>query len=173
MQSTLFTATRLLSERTWPLLLVTVGALSSLYYTCTVPLIAFAAVAGITLGRNRALLVVSGIWLANQILGYTLHQYPQTPVSFAWGGILGLGALLVTVAALAMRSAKAVPRPFAVLLALIGGFACYEGLILLASIGLGSLDSFTPAIVAGIFLTNALWVGGLSAVHALLDRSVR
>jgi hypothetical protein len=64
-------------------------------YTCTVPLVGFGAIAGATLPRRRALVTVVSIWLVNQVLGFGIRQYPWTLSTFAWGLVLGLGAVLV------------------------------------------------------------------------------
>ncbi|BAC89916.1 hypothetical protein [Gloeobacter violaceus] len=159
-------------SRQWPTLLVGLGCGSSLFYTCTVPLVGLGVTAGLTLPRSVALRVIGAVWLANQLLGYTLHAYPRTPQSFAWGFILGLGAVAVTlVASRAVSWRGGLQRlevPTAAWVTVVG-FCIYEGLILLASLALGGLESFTPAIVGGIFLTNALWAAGLLGLHALFQ----
>ncbi|UFP94752.1 hypothetical protein [Gloeobacter morelensis] len=155
----------------WPTLLLVLGCGSSLLYTCTVPLVGLGVTAGLTLPRSLALRVVGTIWLANQVLGYTLHNYPRTADSFLWGLILGLGAAAVTLAATGTaRHRGPLSRRWALTAAwvTVAGFCIYEGIILLASLALGGLESFTPAIVGGLFLTNTLWAGGLLGLHALL-----
>ena len=83
----------------WFFLLTALGSASNVVYTCTVPLVGFGAIAGITLTRKKALTMIMTMWLINQILGFTIHQYPLTISTIIWGGVLGLGALLVTLLA--------------------------------------------------------------------------
>ncbi|NEQ28821.1 MAG: hypothetical protein F6K28_59695 [Microcoleus sp. SIO2G3] len=61
-------------SRFWFLLLLSVGTLSNVVYFCTVPLAGFGAIAGATLTRRRALLVILSMWFVNQLLGFTVRQ---------------------------------------------------------------------------------------------------
>jgi hypothetical protein len=84
--------------RFWPSLFTTVGCLSNIAYTCTLPFVTVGIVAGTTLTRQRAIISALMIWLANQIFGYTWHNYPRTPDSFAWGLVLGIGTVGIALA---------------------------------------------------------------------------
>lgn len=61
----------------WPSLFTTVGCLSNIAYTCTLPFVTVGIVAGTTLTRQKAAISALMIWLANQIFGYTWHNYPH------------------------------------------------------------------------------------------------
>jgi hypothetical protein len=60
--------------RFWPSLFTTIGCLSNIAYTCTLPFVTVGIIAGTTLTRQRAIISASMIWLANQIFGYTWHR---------------------------------------------------------------------------------------------------
>ena len=80
----------------WQALLIGVGSLSNLVYTCTLPFVCLGIIAGATLPRRRAIVTATTVWLANQFCGYTLHNYPRTFNCLAWGLVLLAGTLLVT-----------------------------------------------------------------------------
>ena len=86
--------------RHWLWLAVLVGA--SIAFTlglaCAVPLAAFAAAAALTLSQRDALALLLAVWLANQLVGFTVLDYPWTASTFAWGVALGAVAILATVA---------------------------------------------------------------------------
>ncbi|MGB7415568.1 MAG: hypothetical protein WA902_15275, partial [Thermosynechococcaceae cyanobacterium] len=86
-------------SKSWPIFLVTVGSLSNVVYTCTLPFVCLGVIAGMTLKRRAAIASASSIWFANQLCGYTLHNYPRTLNCFMWGWILLAGTLLVTMLA--------------------------------------------------------------------------
>jgi len=124
------------------------------------------------------------IWLANQIFGYTWHNYPRTPDSFAWGLVLGIGTVGVAFAAgyRPLFSQSKPIRPRQLLLnylwipaMLILGFLAFEGLILAAGLVLGGTEGLTLPILAKIWLDNWLWTGFWLGIHALLawDRGRR
>jgi hypothetical protein len=76
----------------WQFCLIAVGSASSIVYP-HVPLVAFAAVTGNTLTRRKALITAMSIWLANQLYGFTIRQYPRTLESLIWGLVMGVGML--------------------------------------------------------------------------------
>lgn len=158
-------------NRLWFFLLTALGSASNVVYTCTVPLVGFAAIAGSTLSRNKAITMVLTMWLINQILGFTIHQYPLTFNTFVWGGVLGLGALLATIfASLKPRFVASELKNHCLWLgtALIGGYIVYELTILLAGFFLGGLESFTLPILWSIFIGNAIWGIPLALGHGFL-----
>ncbi|MBW4553571.1 MAG: hypothetical protein KME35_21025 [Aphanocapsa sp. GSE-SYN-MK-11-07L] len=158
------------TSRLWFFLLVGLGTMSNVVYTCTVPLVGFGAIAGSTLIRRRAIATAMTMWLVNQMLGFTLHHYPLTLSTFAWGFVLGLGTLLVTLLA-------SMNPPFAqnqtighyqwLGIAFAVGFILYELVIWLAGLALGGGEGFTLPILGGILMGNAVWAIALSSIHAL------
>jgi len=82
----------------WLALLVAASVVFSLGLACAAPFTAFGAAAALTLSRRDALVLVMSVWLANQLVGFTLLHYPWTANAFAWGGALGVVAVLATLA---------------------------------------------------------------------------
>ncbi|MEM8719479.1 MAG: hypothetical protein AAGE84_09240 [Cyanobacteria bacterium P01_G01_bin.39] len=150
----------------WQIFLITIGSASSIIYP-HVPLVGFAAVAGNTLTRKKALITVTSIWFANQLYGFTIRQYPRTLESFTWGLVMGLGTLLVTwLVTLRPKFSRYNVWGYLTWLAvsLIGGYAMYQGSIVLIA-QLMSGHGFSSTILWGILVKNAIWVAALSAIH--------
>ena len=120
----------------WQMFLIAVGSASSVIYP-HVPLVGFAAVAGNTLTRNKALISAMSIWFANQLYGFTIRAYPKTLESLIWGLVMGLGMLTVTwlVTALRPQFSRYNLQGYLLWLAisLIGGYAIYQGSIVLVA----------------------------------------
>ena len=112
----------------WQMFLIAVDSASSIIYP-HVPLVSFAAVAGNTLTRKKALISAMSIWLANQLYGFAVRQYPITLESLTWGLVMGLGMLTVTwlVTALRPQFSRCNLQGYSLWLAisLIGGYAIY------------------------------------------------
>ncbi|MEM9538023.1 MAG: hypothetical protein AAGA60_00765 [Cyanobacteria bacterium P01_E01_bin.42] len=153
----------------WQLSLIAIGSASSIIYA-HVPLVGFAAVAGNTLTRNKALISAMSIWFANQLYGFTIRQYPRTFESFTWGLIMGLGMIAITgLVALQPKFSRRSFRGYLLWLAIavIGGYAIYQGSIVLIAQLMGKYG-FSFTILWHIFLKNTVWAVALSAIHSSL-----
>ena len=151
----------------WLALLVAASAAFSFVFACATPFAAFAAAAALTLSRRDALRLTVAVWLANQVLGYAVLQYPWTANSFAWGAVLGAAAVLTTVAArgVALRLAG---RSYGVLAlaTLLAAFMVYEGVLFAVAMAwLSGTESFTLPIVGRSFAVNVVALIGLYALH--------
>jgi hypothetical protein len=157
--------------KAWPILLVTIGSLSNVVYTCTLPFVCLGVISGMTLKRRRAIAAATSIWFANQLCGYTLHNYPRTLNCFMWGWILLVGTLLVT----GLASYKPLFGPGKVSQHywrmggfLMGGFILFQLVIGAANLLLGEPSGLTPMILGGIFAGNAGWLIALAITHGAL-----
>ncbi|MEM6611388.1 MAG: hypothetical protein AAF652_03870 [Cyanobacteria bacterium P01_C01_bin.72] len=153
----------------WQLFLIAIGSACNIIYP-HVPLVGFAAVAGNTLTRKKALITVTSIWFANQLYCFTISQYPRTFESFTWGLIMGLGTLLITW--LITLKPKFSRRSFQgyllwLAIAVVGGCAIYQGSIVLIA-QLMSGHGFSITILWQIFLKDTVWAVVLSAIHSSL-----
>ncbi|MGY8661044.1 hypothetical protein Q3C01_01585 [Bradyrhizobium sp. UFLA05-109] len=148
-------------------------ALASFALACATPFAAFAVVAAAVLPLRPALLVVTGAWLVNQTIGFSVHHYPVDAGTIAWGFVIGAAALTATAAsATVIRSLPPNRAPLALAAALIGAYGAYELVLFAATPFLGGAGAFTTAIVARIGASNALWLVGLVAaceIVRLLD----
>jgi hypothetical protein len=151
----------------WLALLVVASTAFSFVFACATPFAAFATAAALTLSRRDAVRLTVAVWLANQVLGYAVLNYPWTANSFAWGAVLGAAAVLTTVAArgVALRLAG---RSYGVLAlaTLLAAFMVYEGGLFAVAVALlGGTESFTLLIVGRVFSVNVVAFIGLYALH--------
>jgi hypothetical protein len=153
----------------WLGLLVAASVAFSLGLACAVPLAAFAAAAALSLSRRDALLLILLVWLANQLVGFTVLHYPWTASTFAWGVVLGAVAVLATLAGewIAGRLVDA-RRAFTVVATFLIAFAVYEATLFAVSATLlGGTEIYTAAIQGRIFAINAAAFVGLLALNRL------
>lgn len=153
----------------WLTLLVASSVALTLGFACAVPFAAFAAAAALTLDRRSALFLVTAVWLANQVVGYAVLDYPWTWNSVAWGVVLGVVSVLATMAAQTivehLRRRVPIVRWAAVFL---GAFVIFEaGLFLVAAALLGGSEDFAPSVVAYVFAINAAGFAGLLILSRL------
>jgi hypothetical protein len=151
----------------WLALLVIATVAFTLGLACAMPFAAIGAAAAMTLARRDALILTAAAWLANQIVGFAFLSYPMTADSITWGIVLGVVAVLTTLAALELT--RRVARQGSVIAALVsfaGAFVVYEGgLFLVSATWLGGTEDFAPAIVAYILAINAGAFLGLMILH--------
>ncbi|WP_157234990.1 hypothetical protein [Methylosinus sp. LW4] len=147
----------------WSGALILVGAFFSLAFACAAPLAGFAAIAALTSARRNALALTAAIWFANQLVGFTMLHYPLDFETLAWGGALGLIALICCeTARFAVRMSIGAGAPFA---ALAASFLVYEGALfaITRAVG-GDVSHYALASVARIFAINAGAFFGLWAL---------
>ncbi|MGK7946950.1 MAG: hypothetical protein AB4058_21025 [Microcystaceae cyanobacterium] len=152
----------------WQFSLILVGCISSLIYP-HVPLVAFSVVAGNTLTRQKALISVTAIWLANQLYGFIIRQYPPTWEAFIWGIVMGVGTLCVT-GLVTLRPTfcnRLVGYCLWLIFSLIAGSILYQGAIVIIAWLMGG-QGLISSILWRIFLKNTLWVLGLSLIHGFV-----
>jgi hypothetical protein len=153
----------------WLGLLVGASMIFSLALACAVPLAAFAAASALSLSRRDALILILLVWLANQLVGFTLLDYPWTASAFAWGAVLGIVAILATLAGRwmvwrSMTTGEAVTFTATFLTA----FAVYEAaLFAISEALLGGTEIYTAAIQGRIFAINAAAFVGLLVLNHL------
>ena len=82
----------------WLAVLAGTSVAFTLGLACAVPLAAFAAAAALTLSQRDAVALLLAVWLANQLVGFMVLDYPWTASTFAWGVALGAVAILATLA---------------------------------------------------------------------------
>ena len=138
-------------------------------FACAAPFAAFSAAAALTLSRRDALLLTIGVWLANQLTGFLVLGYPWTVNSFAWAPLLGIAAILGTLAALAVVARLADARPtMQVVASLLVAFAVFEAATFAMSVAwLGGTQTYAPSIIARVFVTNVIALVGLYGLYWL------
>ena len=153
----------------WILILTLAGVGGSLVISCVTPFVALAVALAGTVRLAVALRAMTAIWLANQFIGFVFFHFPRTPNTVLWGLAIGVAALSSTVlAAKVIKGATAMPILARAGLALALGFAAYEGGLFVAALFLGGLETFSPAIIAQVGLSNVVWLVGLVALNELV-----
>jgi hypothetical protein len=153
----------------WFGLLISASVAFSLGLACATPFAAFAAAAALTLSRREALVLVTSVWFANQLVGFTVLDYPWTTNTFAWGVALGIVAVLATlVSQWAVKLSADAARVLRFAVTFLLAFVVHEAALFALSVGLlGGADVFTGAIQARIFVINAAAFVGLLALNRL------
>ncbi len=153
----------------WLAVLVGTSVAFTLGLACAVPLAAFAAAAALTLSRQDALVLVLAVWLANQLVGFTVLDYPWTASTFAWGAALGAVAIFATVAGQwTVRHSMGRGRAVSYMAPFLVAFAVYEvALFAFSATLLGGTEIYTAAIQGWIFAVNGAAFVGLLVLHRL------
>ena len=153
----------------WLAVLVGTSVAFTLGLACAVPLAAFAAAAALTLSRQDALVLIVAVWLANQLVGFVVLDYPWTASTLEWGVALGAVAILATLAGQwTVRHSTNVGRTLSHTGAFLVAFAVYEAALFAISLTLlGGTELYTAAIQGRIFAVNAVAFVGLLVLHRL------
>ena len=147
----------------WLSLLVSASVAFSLGLACATPFAAFVAVAALTLSRRDAFVLVGSVWLANQLVGFTVLSYPWTASTFPWGVALGAAAAFATLASQwAARQLAEAARGITFAATFMVAFAVYEAVLFVVAVALlGGTQDFTGEILGRILAINAAAFGGL------------
>jgi len=154
----------------WLAVLVAASVAFTLGLACAVPLAAFAAAAALTLSRQDALVLIVAVWLANQLVGFTVLDYPPwTASTVAWGAALGAVAILATLAGQwTVRHSTGRGRAVGYMATFLVAFAVYEvALFAVSATLLGGTEIYTAAIQGRILALNAVAFVGLLVLHGL------
>jgi hypothetical protein len=153
----------------WLAVLVGASVAFTLGLACAVPLAAFAAAAALTLSRQDALVLVLAVWLANQLVGFTMLDYPWTASTFVWGAALGVVAILATLSAQwTVGHSMVAGRSVSYMATFLVAFAVYEAtLFVISAMFLGGTEIYTAAIQGRILAVSAVAFVGLLVLHRL------
>lgn len=147
---------------TWAYVIVLITVIGTLAFDCTAPLPAAAAIAGLTLKRDEAIVTSISLWLATQLLGFAIMGYPLEPQAFGWGAVIGLATVSAAITTSLHRKTY---------MALVA-FVVYELVILGFALVFGGTETFAPYIVGGLFLVNLIGFGVL-ALGWLMTKELR
>jgi hypothetical protein len=157
----------------WPALLLAAALLSSVTFACVTPFAAFAVLAAATMPLPRALAMVAGVWLVNQVLGFCALGYPFDGIALVWGAAIGVAALAGTAAAAAILArTRGWPLAAGMAAAFAAAFIAYQALLFLAALGLGGTENFTVDIVAKLAVSDTGWLVGIAIVRYGLLRLI-
>ncbi len=141
----------------WIGFMVAASVALSLGFACAAPLAAIGAVSALTLSGRNAVLAAAAAWLANQAAGCLVLGYPLTADCFAWGAVLGFGAVFAMQAARWSAARATGLRTAAPLAAFAAAFAVYEATLFAAALTfLGGTEDFTAAIIGRVLEINVI-----------------
>ena len=157
----------------WAALLISGSIVLSAKFSCATPFAALAALAALDMKRTEGLLLVVGVWAANQAVGYGLLGYPMEAQSFAWGVAIGIAAVAGYVSA---RCAIAAMAPQGLVAAtgaaLIAAFVVYQAVLFATTAILPSGETaFSWPVVGEIAVANAIAYTVLLLLHRLVAMS--
>ena len=153
----------------WSAILGLTAIVGSYGFACVFPFAAMAALAAVTLDTKRAAMLVAAVWAANQVVGFTLMNYPLDAQAFAWGVFILVAAMAALGAAVAVG-----PRELLsvrTLGALAAAIAAYQAVMFVGAYALDGFESSTATIVAQVALNDCIWFAGLAAVRLVLTRT--
>ncbi|MGC8517400.1 MAG: hypothetical protein ACP5P4_02575 [Steroidobacteraceae bacterium] len=140
--------------------------LFSVGLTCAVPLVAFGAICALRQNRGQALAFTAALWLATEIIGFTLLRFPVSLAAFGWGALVGAALLAATAAA--SVAARHVRGAAGIIATYLSAFGLYEGLLWAVSRGVGGASgAFTAGILTQVFVLNGVTFAALVLVGAL------
>jgi len=148
----------------WVAFLTAASVALTLGFACAAPLAAFGAYAALRMSRGSGLALVASVWIASQIVGFTVLSFPLNAECAAWGAALGVSGLLAFAAARRL-AANGMIASF------IGAFAAYEGFLFLCTVATGAdRTAYQPMEMGRVFLINAIVFAGLAVIAKLADR---
>ena len=86
----------------WIVLVASSTVLASLVLACAAPLSGVATFAGTKMRFTAGCIAVGLAWLANQLVGFVMLDYPQTWDNFGWGIVMGIASALAFLGAAAV-----------------------------------------------------------------------
>ena len=150
-------------------LLTFASALASFVFACATPFAAFAVVAAAMLPFSSALLMILGVWIVNQCIGFGALHYPHDTNTIFWGLVIGAAALAATfIATAVLRIVSQTSAAIAFGLALLAAYVVYELVLFGATSFLGGEGAFTAPIVARIGALNIVWLIGIVAASEIV-----
>jgi hypothetical protein len=139
---------------------------------CLEPLVAVAVIAAGALPLGRALLLTAAVWLAGQVIGFGLHDYPRDAQTISWGVGLGVAALVAVLAAAATLPAFAgKPAWLRAGAAFVTAFVANQAVILGVEQVVTGACEIRPGVISLVGAVNAGWLAGLLALDRVLHRT--
>jgi hypothetical protein len=158
----------------WIMILTLAGVGGSLMISCVTPFVALAVALAGTVRLTVAVRAMIAIWLTNQVVGFAFLHFPWTAFTLLWGVALGVATILTTfAAAFVLKRAASLPVLAPLALALVVGFVVYEAFLFAVAFFLGGVETFSPALIGHIGLSNLAWFAGIIALNESLTLARR
>ena len=154
----------------WSAILGVAVIVGSYGFACVFPFVAVATIAALTLDARSGAALVAAAWVANQLVGFGLMNYPHTLDTLGWGVAIGVAAFAAFAAARAISGSNSALLSARSGFAFAGAFVAYEGVLFGWAQVAGGLETFSSTIVAGIAANDAAWFVGLALLRLLIVR---
>ncbi|WP_442679984.1 hypothetical protein ACSBM8_01900 [Sphingomonas sp. ASY06-1R] len=149
----------------WAGALALVTVAGTLAASCMMPFVALAVMAAATLPLRQALAATALAWAAEQSLGFGLLGYPLEASAIGWGIALGMAALAVTQASIAIGAERGIAPT---IIAFAAGFVLYEVVLFVYGAAIGGTQAFTGAIVLQLARNELAWFAALLVLREAL-----
>jgi hypothetical protein len=156
----------------WSTLLGITAILGSYGLACVFPFAALAALAVITLPTRQAVALLSAVWAANQIVGFTLLSYPHDGQALAWGVIIALAAFAGLAAAKSVFGAETRFLSVRSVAALAASIVAYQAVMFVGAYAMDGFESSTAEIVVAVARNDVMWFAGLGALRIALGTAL-
>jgi hypothetical protein len=156
----------------WSAILGMMAAIGSYGFACVFPFAAIAALAALTLPTRQATWLLAAVWVVNQIVGFTLLNYPHDGQALAWGAFIGLSAAAGLWAAKSAVGTGARLISWQTIAALASSIVAYQVVMAAGAYALDGFESSTPAIVADVVRNDVLWFAGLTGLRLVLGATL-
>lgn len=160
------------AENIWAAIMATTTVGGSMFLACIFPFTALASLFAATMNFRKAAWWMGAAWLANQLVGYLILDYPRNATSFGHGLIIGVTAIATLWVAKAILDWRGDRRILSLAIAFGGSFIVYESLLLVGALFLGGVDTFAPSIVWQVLRNDLLWLTALTIGHIALSRLI-
>lgn len=153
----------------WIMLFTAASTVTTLLLACATPFPSLAALAAVYMRRRDGIALMLAAWLASQLVGFFILQYPHDARTLGW--IPGLataavGSVLGAYAALRWVGDKSVPVRLAV--AYLAGFVAFKLVVLCWAFFLGGVAStLDPAIMLRQLGRNGAILIGLYLIYRM------
>ena len=156
------------SRNLWIGLMTIASTVTTLVLACATPFHALAALAAVRVRRNEGLLLIGAAWVASQLVGFCVLDYPKNSNSIAWSVALvmaAVGSLIVAQFSVAkLNGVHVIAR------LVVAYVAAYVGFKLVVLGWSFALDDGWAAFSAKILLRQFVRYGGILVGLVILHR---
>jgi hypothetical protein len=159
------------SRNLWIGLMTIASTVTTLALACATPFPALAALAAVHVRRTEGLLLIGAAWVASQLVGFCVLDYPMSSSNIAWSVALGLaavGSLIVAQFSISKLGGSHVITRLVV--AYVAAYVGFKLVVLGWSFALDdSWAAFSTKILVRQFVRYGAILVGLVILHRLLE----
>ncbi|MGV3769947.1 MAG: hypothetical protein ACO1NM_07970 [Sphingobium phenoxybenzoativorans] len=151
----------------WIMLLTAASTVTTLALACATPFPALAALAAVHMRRRDGVALVLAAWLASQVVGFCIHDYPRDLETAGWAVGLATAAVASVLGAYgAIARTAQLPAWLRLAAAYVSAFIAFKLAVLVWAIWLGGVEmAFAPGVVMRQFVQDAAILAGLMMLY--------